>query len=67
MLGNIPQTISHCLHKLVVLAHPPHLPIHYSAGQVGICIRAIPVSDKVILHCEWAVPNIYSCVTQVQS
>lgn len=65
MLGKIPQTISHCLHKLVALAHPPHLPFHYSAGQVGIFVRAIPVSDKVTLRCEWAVPRFCSCMTQI--
>ena len=41
MLGSIPQTISHCPLKMVALAHPPHLPFHYSAAQVGICVRTI--------------------------
>lgn len=60
MLGSIPQTISHCLHKLVALAHLPHLPFHYTAAQVEICGRTVPVSDKVTLHCEWAVPCIFT-------
>lgn len=60
MLGSIPQTISHCLLKLVALAHLPHLPFHYTAAQVGICIRTIPVSDKVTLHRERAAPCIFT-------
>lgn len=56
MFGSIPQTISHCLHKRVALAHPPHLPFDYTAAQV----RTIRVSDKVTLHCEWAVPCIFT-------
>lgn len=42
MLGSIPQSISHCLHKLVALAHSPHLPFDYTAAQV----RTIPVSAR---------------------
>lgn len=60
MLGSIPQTISHCLHKLVALARPTHLPFHYNVAQVGICVRTVPVSDKVTLSYEWAVPCIFT-------
>lgn len=51
MLASIPQTISHCLLNLVALAHPPPHPLfHYATAQVGICVRTIPVSEKVTLH-----------------
>lgn len=60
MLGSIPQMISHCLRKLVALAHPPHLQFHYAAAQVGICVRAIPASHKVTPCCEWAVPCTFT-------
>lgn len=61
MVGNVPQTISHCLCRLVALAHLPHLPFHYTtAAQVRICVRTIPVSDKVTPSSGRAVPCIFT-------